>query len=130
MASTAPAQPFRPRPVRPVPRTASPAQRSAPVRPARRLVARSRGTRTWTKARDVVWTVLGVFGLAYVAGWALKWLAAVVLLFVLAALLAYILRPLVTWGERRLGFSRTRAALLAHSAVLAGVLVAGAWAVS
>jgi predicted PurR-regulated permease PerM len=74
--------------------------------------------------------VLGIFGLAYVAGWALKWLAAVVLLFVLSALLAFILRPLVAWGERRLGLSRTRAALLAYSLVVVGVAIAGAWAVS
>ncbi len=91
---------------------------------------RSRTGRSWTQARDVVWTVLGIFGLVYVAGWALKWLAAVVLLFVFSALLAFILRPLVAWGERRLGLSRTRAALLAYSLVVVGVAIAGGWAVS
>ena len=110
----------------------SPARRIAP--PARGRVnprlARSGETRNWTKARDIVWTALGALGLIYVVGWALKWIAAVVLLFVLAALLAFILRPLVAWGERRLGLSRTRAALLAYSLVVVGVAIAGAWAVS
>ena len=97
---------------------------------ARTPVPRPDPGRGWAQARDVVWTLLGVAGLVYVAGWALKWVAAVLLLFVLSALLAFVVRPLVVAIERRLGTTRTRAALLAYGLVVAAVVAAGAWVVS
>jgi predicted PurR-regulated permease PerM len=84
----------------------------------------------WGRARDVVWTLVGVGGLLYFAGWALKWVISILLLFVCSALLAFVMRPLVTWLERRLSLSRGRAALLAYAAVVLAVFSLGAWAVS
>src|SRR5438093_1446236 len=84
----------------------------------------------WGRVKDISLAILGVAGVLYVAAQALQWFTAVVLLFVLAALLAFILQPVVGALEARLGLSRTAAAGIAYVAVAIALGIAAFWGVS
>ena len=66
--------------------TVTPVPEVAPIRQGLLPPMRSEGGWSWSTARDMVWTVLGVVGLIYVAGWALHWVIGVVLAIAFAAL--------------------------------------------
>ena len=98
--------------------------------PVGRAVAQDARPWTWARARDVVLTLLGVCGLLYVAGRAMRLVAGVLLLFVVSALLAFILRPVVDLAARRTGWSRTWSALLCYLVAITVLVAAGSWAVA
>jgi predicted PurR-regulated permease PerM len=81
----------------------------------------------WGRVRDVSWALLGIAGLLYVAFWSLTWVTGVLLLFVLAALLAFIIQPVVAAMERWLELSRTVAALICYLIVAVALGTVVAW---
>ena len=85
---------------------------------------------TWGRVKDITWALLGICGLVYVAVWSLKWITSVLLLFVLAALLAFIIQPVVAAFERRLGLTRTSSAALAYLVVVGGLGGLAAWGIT
>src|SRR5581483_6734686 len=85
---------------------------------------------TWGRARDIVWTLLGISGLVYVFGWAIGFITSVLLLLVLASLLAFIIWPVVRALERWLRLSRAAAALVAYAVTVVLLLAAGAWGIT
>ena len=85
---------------------------------------------TWNKARDVVWTVLGIAGLFYVAGSLLRLVASGVLLLALGALLAFVMMAPVAWLERRTRLPRGWAAAATYALTLVTLGSLGTWAVT
>lgn len=85
---------------------------------------------TWARARDVVWTLLGVFGLVYAAAFVLKLFTHGILMFVLSAVLAFIVRPAVTRLERHLSLPQTAAALIVYLFLVVLLSSLGAWGVA
>lgn len=82
----------------------------------------------WFQARNVVWTILGVIGLLYVLGWAMRLLTSILLLFVVSALLAFIVNPTIKQVQRRTGLSRTSASLLTYLVLTVLLVSLGVWA--
>ncbi len=85
---------------------------------------------TWGRARDIVWTLLGISGLVYIFGWAIGFITSVLLLLVLAGLLAFMIWPVVRALERWLRLSRAAAALVAYTVTVVLLLAAGAWGIT
>jgi len=85
---------------------------------------------SWTKARDIVWTALGVAGLFYVAGSVLYLVANGLLLLTLGALLAFVLSSPVGWLQRRTGLSRGPASSIVYALLLVVLASLGTWGVS
>jgi predicted PurR-regulated permease PerM len=81
----------------------------------------------WSKARDIVWTLLGIAGLLYVTGSVLRLVASGLLLLALGALLAFVFAGPVGLLERRTRLSRGAAAAVVYAVLLAAVGSAGTW---
>jgi predicted PurR-regulated permease PerM len=83
----------------------------------------------WRRNFFIVWTLLGGVGLLYVAGSTLRLVGTALLLFTIAAILAFIIHPLVTFLEQRGRLPRTLAAalvfLILALAVVASIVIAG-----
>lgn len=68
--------------------------------------------RDWRQYFFPTWTAVGVAVLLWMLGTVLHTLTTVLLLFIVAALVAFIIQPLVSLAEERLHLSRTWAALV------------------
>ncbi|HEV2122421.1 MAG TPA: AI-2E family transporter [Chloroflexota bacterium] len=86
----------------------------------------------WRRNFFAVWTLLGAIGLLYVTGIALGLFATALLLFLVAAILAFVIHPLVSFLEEQVRLPRSMAAtviflflaiLLVSVIVTAGVVL-------